>query len=110
MDIDVSLNGESLPVHVENPHRLDVDDVAGRIGEFLKARGAVTDELDLEALLPRMVRGVAGCEGGCPADARQMVRDGFKEYRLDYIEGGILTATCDLEEGKRLEIKMFPDF
>jgi hypothetical protein len=68
------------------------------------------DGLALEELLPRMVRGVAGCESGCPANAKSLVRSGFRDYRLEYIDGGILTAARDVAPGERLEIKIFPEF
>jgi len=110
MDIDVSFNGESLPITVENPFRMDPAAVAGQIEDFLRERGAPADGLELEGLLPRMVRGVAGCEAGCPADAHRVVREGFGDYKLAYVEGGILTAARELDGSRRLEIRMFPDF
>ena len=57
-----------------------------------------------------MVRGIAGCERGCPADAKEFVRRGFKEFSLAYVEGGILTAKAVIGNNKELSIKMFPDF
>jgi hypothetical protein len=57
-----------------------------------------------------MVRGVAGCEGGCPSNARSLVRAGFRDYHLDYVEGGILTAAREVAPGERLVIKIFPEF
>jgi hypothetical protein len=65
---------------------------------------------DIKGLLPKMVRGIAGCEGGCPANALELVSSGFKNFDLAYIEGGILTAKAELENGKTLNLKMFPDF
>jgi hypothetical protein len=65
---------------------------------------------DIKGLLPKMVRGIAGCEDGCPANALELVSSGFKNFDLAYIEGGILTAKAELENGKTLNLKMFPDF
>ena len=110
MDIDVSLAGDSLPINVENPHHMDTESVVGRIGEFLQERGVPHGDLALAELLPKMVKGIAGCEGGCPANAQSLVRKGFGKYHLEYIEGGILTAKYEVSPGRSLEIKMFPDF
>lgn len=110
MEIDVSLAGDSLPINVENPHKMDTESVVSRIGEFLRQKGVSHEKLALTELLPKMVRGIAGCEGGCPANAQSLVRKGFRDYRLEYIEGGILTAKYEVSPGTSLEIKMFPEF
>ena len=47
---------------------------------------------------------------GCPADAKHLVRSGFRDYELAYVEGGILTARRELAPGEPLEIRLFPDF
>lgn len=110
MDIDVELNGDSLPIQVENPFGMDTEEVVRRISEFLEPRGVQPDGLRLPELLPRMVRGIAGCEQGCPADAQRLVHEGFHRYSLQYVEGGILKASLEVFDGKRLEIRMFPEF
>jgi len=110
MDIDITYNGESLPIQLDNPYQMDTEKVVSRIAAFLKPLGAETDTLKLNELLPRMVRGIVGCERGCPADAQSFVRTGFHDYRLEDVEGGILTAFRDMEVGSRLEIRMFPEF
>lgn len=110
MDIDITFGGRSLPIKVENPHRMDTGAVVGRIGEFLAEDNVPSDGLYLEELLPRMVKGIAGCERGCPADAQSFVRKGFRQYNLEYIEGGILQARCEAAAGGVLEIRMFPEF
>jgi len=110
MDIDVVVAGESLPIKVENHFQMDVDAVVERIGEFLSGKGLSREGLHLKELLPRMVQGIAGCEKGCPADAQNMVRNGFKTYDLAYVEGGILTARYEIKPGSTIEIKMFPEF
>ena len=110
MDIDVDVNGDSLPIQIADPFQMDVDRVIQRIAEFLEPKGLAVEPLRLEELLPRMVRGIAGCERGCPADAQSFVRKGFHDYKLEYIEGGILTAFREMATGGRLEIRMFPGF
>jgi len=110
MELDVHFKGRSLPLKVEDPFRLDPVAFAERIHAFLDGAAHKVGELHLAELLPRMVRGVAGCEAGCPADAKHLVRLGFRDYQLAYVEGGILTARRDLGAGEALEIRLFPDF
>ena len=110
MDIDVHFMGNTLPIKVKDPHRMDTAAVVGDIAAFLNGDAGATDNLYLHDLLPRMVRGVVGCEGGCPSNAKGLVRAGFRDYHLDYVEGGILTAAREVAPGRRLEIKIFPEF
>lgn len=110
MDIDVSINGESLSVSIENPHSFDLAQVTEDIIGFGKKYGVDLGPLEMENLIPRMIRGVAGCESGCPADAQSLVRQGFGSFSLSYIEGGILTAVHTLQNGTPVEVKVFPDF
>lgn len=110
MDIDVSIGQESLPISIENPHRFNLDSVVRNVIEFGRKFGVDLASLHIEKLIPRMIRGVAGCEGGCPSDAMSLVRQGFGEFNLSYVEGGILTAVISLDNKGPLEIKVFPDF
>jgi hypothetical protein len=110
MDIDVSINGKSLPINIENPYRLDMSDILRTIVDFGKEFGVDLTPLEIEKLIPRMIRGVAGCEGGCPSDAKSLVREGFGDFKIEYVEGGILTAVQTLDNGMPLEVKVFPDF
>ncbi len=55
-------------------------------------------------------RGIAGCESGCPADALSFISEGFKNFELIYIDGGILTAKAITEKEKTISLKMFPHF
>ncbi len=110
MDIDVSINNESITINIENPHRFDLSQVTERIVDFGMKQGISLSELRIEKLIPRMIRGVAGCEGGCPSDAKGLVREGFGDFNLSYIEGGILSAVHGLENGKSLSVKIFPEF
>lgn len=110
MDIDISINGDSYSINLENPHRFHISDVMKDIAGFGTKNGVDLSPFELDVLILRMIRGVAGCEGGCPSDAMSVVRKGFGKFKLSYIEGGILTASQNLENGNPLVIKVFPDF
>jgi len=110
MELDIRVEKESLSITIENPFRIDLDAIVGKIDDFLVPKGVEPGNLDVRGLLPRMVKGIAGCEAGCPSDARSVVRKGHKDFKLEYIEGGILSATAQLEQGKMLSLKLFPDF
>ena len=114
MDIEISYGNDSLHLEVENPHKMNSAKVAQQITDFLQKKGidkANIEVLSLVELLPKMVRGVAGCESGCPANAYSLVRSGFLKYKLEYIDGGILTANHGVHNGKgMITIKVFPDF
>ena len=110
MDIDVSINKESLSINIDKPHRFDVARVTENIMDFGKQFGVDLLPLEINRLIPRMIRGVAGCEGGCPSDAQSLVREGFGKFSISYVEGGILTANQTLDDGKPFEVKIFPDF
>jgi hypothetical protein len=110
MELDVRAGGKSLSIPIENPFHLDIEDTVSRIELFLSTQGAPANGLDIRGLLPKMIKGIAGCEGGCPADAKSFVSRGFKNFELAYIEGGILQALVVAENGTNVAIKMFPDF
>jgi hypothetical protein len=110
MELDISLDSDSLSINIDNPFRMDVDSLMQQIGSFLSAKGEELNGLDIRGLLPRMVRGIAGCEKGCPADAKSLVAQGFDNFELAYVEGGILTARVMTDQGKVLSVKMFPEF
>jgi len=110
MDIDISVGNESLSFNIDNPRRFNIRDVMNDVLSFGNNEGVDFNQLDVERLIPRMIRGVAGCEAGCPSDAHSVVREGFGSFKLEYVEGGILTATQVLENNKTLQIKIFPDF
>lgn len=110
MEFDVSIDGKSIEIEIENPYRVDVTQVTAEIVDFGKEHDTDLTPLDFDKLIPRMIRGVAGCEGGCPTDAMSMVREGFGKFKVTYVEGGILTASQILDNGKPLVVKLFPDF
>lgn len=110
MELEVRIDRDSFSIAVGNPFRLDLDALMKEIEGVAASSGATLDGLDVKGLLPRMVRGVAGCEAGCPSNAKELVSRGFKNFALAYVEGGILTATCRTTDGKFLSFKLFPDF
>ena len=110
MDVDISINGKSLSINVENPHRFDAAGAMEDIARFGDENGVSLAPYELDKLISLMIRGVAGCEAGCPSDAMGVARRGFGNFKIEYIEGGILTARQQLENGAPLEVKIFPDF
>ncbi len=109
MELEVSINKASLSIPIENPFRLDLDAILARIEQHSRAQGAALNGLDVRGLLPLMVKGIAGCEAGCPADAQRVVSRGYSNFALQYIEGGILTATAKAGDAV-VSLKLFPDF
>jgi hypothetical protein len=110
MELDIRMEKDSLSITIEDPFRIDLDALVGKIDDFLAPKGVKMDNLDVRGLLPRMVKGIAGCEAGCPSDAKSVVRKGHHNFKLEYIEGGILSATAQLGQGKTISLKLFPDF
>jgi hypothetical protein len=110
MLLDVMLDNESITVTIDNPFHFDMDSLMEEIREFAASRNAALNGTDVAGIIPKMIRGIAGCEGGCPANAKNLVEKGFKNFELKYIEGGILSAKTDMPDGKTLHLKMFPEF
>jgi len=110
MELDVRLDNDPLSITIADPFRPDIDDIITRIDAFLAARGTGRDGTDIRGLLRLMVKGIVGCEDGCPADAKRLVERGYQNFALQYVEGGILTAMADMANGKKLSLKLFPDF
>ena len=110
MELDVRLNGRSVSIPIPEPFRLDLEIIGSRVADLFTAAGQTMDDLDIRGLVPLMVRGVAGCEAGCPADAKGIVERGYRNFHLEYVEGGILTAEAKTRDGAVLALKLFPDF
>jgi hypothetical protein len=110
MEIDISIGEDSLSMNLKDPHRFSESEDLKGIVDFGRNQGVDMVSLQVDQLIQRMIRGVAGCEGGCPADAKGLVRDGFGRFNLSYVEGGILSAVCGLEDGNSLSIRIFPEF
>ncbi|MBF0565228.1 MAG: hypothetical protein HQK89_08295 [Nitrospirae bacterium] len=109
MEIDIKIGEHSMSLEVENPFRLDILATEKSIKELALRVGTDIGNLDIGRLIARMIKGVAGCEHGCPADAKTLVRSGFGSFKLSYIDGGILSALCPVNGGC-VEIKVFPEF
>lgn len=110
MVLDVVLDKKSLTIDIDNPFHPDIDALVSRIDQFAHTKGADISGLDVKELIRRMIKGIVGCEKGCPADAKGIVKRGLEGFELQYIEGGILSAYALLHNGRRLDLKMFPDF
>ncbi|MBF0458534.1 MAG: hypothetical protein HQK99_11655 [Nitrospirae bacterium] len=110
MEIDVSIDGKSLSIDIDNPYKADLPQVANDIAAFGSGMGAELSDLDIKGLLGRMIKGVAGCEHGCPADAKSLVYHGYGRFKLKYVDGGILSASCELQDKRSLALKIFPEF
>ena len=110
MILDVVIDKDSISIEITDPFHLDLDGIVGKIDQFSSSKGISIAGLDVRGLIPAMIKGIAGCERGCPADAKGLVSKGFKEFELQYIEGGILSARTSIGSDKFVYIKMFPDF
>ncbi|MBF0568465.1 hypothetical protein [Candidatus Magnetominusculus dajiuhuensis] len=110
MEIDVNIDGKSLSIDIENPYKADLPKVAKEIDDFGGQMGIELSNLDIRGLLGRMIKGVAGCEHGCPADAKSLVYHGYGKFKMRYVDGGILSAYCEFQDKRSLELKVFPGF
>ncbi len=110
MELDVRINNTSISIAIGEPYRPDIAAMTEQIARFAEEQGTPVNGLDLSGLLPRMIRGVVGCEEGCPANAKELVERGYRDFDLKYVEGGILTATAKIAGGSALALKLFPDF
>jgi hypothetical protein len=110
MELDVSIGSESFAIDIEDPYKYDAVNHTRDIIDFASRHGVDFTALGIDRLIPRMIRGVAGCENGCPSDAKRLVKEGFGNFTLSYIEGGILSAVHTLDDGKEISVKLFPDF
>lgn len=110
MVVEIIIGNISETITIDEAFKLDIDDMVKRIEQFAGTQGADLSALDVRGLIPEMIRGIVGCERGCPADAKGLISRGYKKFYLQYIEGGILTAHAITADSRPLYIKMFPDF
>lgn len=110
MVLEIVVGNVSATIPTVEAFRHDLDDIVARIEQFAETQGTDLAALDVRGLIPAMIKGIVGCERGCPADAKGLISRGYKEFDLQYIEGGILTARAMTVDGRPLYIKMFPDF
>lgn len=110
MVLDVIINDSSISIQIEDPFHPDLDAIMGQIERAASSYAIDISGLDIRGLIPKMIEGIAGCERGCPANAKGFVARGFKSFTLRYIEGGILSAHASVGDGNGVALKMFPDF
>jgi len=108
--LDVIINDASVSFQIDSPFQADIDVLCSEIERFSSSKGTDIASLDVKGLIPKMIRGIAGCERGCPANAHDLVSRGYKGFEMQYIEGGILTARIMTPKGSVLSLKLFPDF
>ncbi|NOY64307.1 MAG: hypothetical protein GXO97_02755 [Nitrospirae bacterium] len=110
MEIEFEIQGNTFSKSTENPFSLDTRKLVEEFKNYLSDKNIDIEDIDLEGLIPRMIKGVFGCEEGCPADAKRLVAEGYDGFKLEYIEGGILKAEYDMGDSITLSVKVFPDF
>lgn len=110
IELDIKIGSDSLSIPIKNPFQLELDSMVNKIEDFVSSKGISLDSLDIRGLIPKMAKGIAGCEKGCPSDAKGLVSRGVNGFELAYIEGGILSAKTTTVDGTVIFLKMFPDF
>jgi hypothetical protein len=110
MLLDVIIDTASVTIEIDKPFQPDLDAIIIQIAQFARTMGTDIAVLDVRGLISKMIKGIAGCEHGCPANAKNLVSTGYKGFDVQYIEGGILSARLTTGEEKPLCLKMFPDF
>ena len=110
MELDVKIGSGSLSIPISKPFQLELDSMMEQIERFASSNGVDLGSLDIRGLIPKMVKGIAGCEKGCPSDAKGLVSRGVRDFELKYIEGGILSASAKTADNTTISLKMFPDF
>jgi hypothetical protein len=110
MLIEVVVHESTISIPVTNIFHVDLDAIQKKIEDIARAQEVNISMLDLRGLFPAMIKGIAGCEQGCPADAKSLIRRGYQGFDLHYIEGGILAAKATTPHGYHVSVKMFPDF
>jgi len=110
VELDVKIGSGSLSIPISKPFQLELDSMMEQIERFASSNGVDLGSLDIRGLIPKMVKGIAGCEKGCPSDAKGLVSRGVRDFELKYIEGGILSASAKTLDNTTISLKMFPDF
>lgn len=110
MVLDVIINNVSVSVQIDKPFQPDLNAIHSQIERFASSKGIDIADLDVKGLILKMIRGIVGCERGCPANAKNLESSGHKGFEVRYVEGGILTAHILTAEGGIFDLKIFPDF
>jgi hypothetical protein len=108
--LDVIINNVSVSVQIDKPFQPDLNAIHSQIERFASSKGIDIADLDVKGLILKMIRGIVGCERGCPANAKSLESTGHKGFEVRYVEGGILTAHILTAEGGIFDLKIFPDF
>lgn len=93
--------GHTIPL--PNPHHTDAGELAEKVRDITSQYGLNIEKLDVVGLIPRMIKGVSGCERGCAGNAKGLVADGHPGFELEYGDG-ILTA-----KGGGLTLRLYPE-
>jgi hypothetical protein len=109
MLLDVIIDGQSVSVRIDDPHRPDLEMIFSEIERFTSSKETEIEALDIKGLISAMIRGIVGCERGCPANAKYLESVGHKGFTVRYVEGGVLTANIKTGD-QMLSLRMFPDF
>ena len=110
MVLEIIIDDASVTVQIPEAFRPDIEDIMAQIERIAVSKGADIAALNVRGLILQMIRGIAGCENGCPADAKGLTTRGYNGFDLHYVEGGILTARTKTGSGNVINLKMFPDF
>ena len=110
MVLDIVIGGASETIPIADAYHPDLAAISTRIEQFANDKGTSVASLDISGLIQAMIKGIAGCERGCPADAKALTARGYDGFTLTYVEGGILTAKSGAGSNGGLTFKLFPDF
>jgi len=89
MDIDISIGKESFTINIDNPFHFDLSAVMRNVVDFGKDKGWTLRGLRSSNLSPECIRGVAGCGGWIPSDAKfKFIERASGIFNLSYVEGG----------------------
>lgn len=110
MLLEASIDKIATEIQIDNPFDYNLEHIISTLEQFTSSQGVSIEGHDIGRLIPKMIRGIAGCEGGCPADAKKLVQNGVAGVSLHYIEGGILSASIEVGNDRLFTLKVFPDF
>ena len=80
MVLDVIINNVSVSVPIDKPFQPDLDAIHSQIERFASSKGIDIADLDVKGLILKMIKGIVGCERGCPANAKDLESTGHKGF------------------------------
>ena len=110
MVLETVIDDASITLPIDEPFKPDIETIISEIQQLAMSKRVDIVTLDVKGLILEMIRGIVGCERGCPADAKHLISRGYRGFDLHYVEGGILTAHTAIGDGRVIHLKMFPDF